>query len=122
MADESADVSDIEQFAFCARYVDRVSSGDHVIREEFLSFVVAESITGAALTTLLTEEIRKHDLAPALVVGQGYDGAWNMAGRIRGEQARFAEASPHAKYVHCRNHRLNLAICHACRVYVHNFR
>lgn len=116
MADESADVSDTEQFAFCVRYVDRKSSGDHVVREEFLSFVVAESTTGEALTTLLTEEIRKHDLDPELVVGQGYDGAGNMAGRIRGVQARFAEAYPHAKYVHCRNHRLNLAICHACRV------
>jgi hypothetical protein len=85
-----------------------------VIREEFLSFVVAESITGEALTTLLTGEIRKHDLDPALNVGQGYDGAGNMAGRIRGVQARFSETYPHAKYAHCRNHRLNQAICHAC--------
>jgi hypothetical protein len=39
-----------------------------------------------------------------------------MFGRIRGVQAKFSEDYPNAKYVHCRNHRLNLAICHACRV------
>lgn len=49
-------------------------------------------------------------------MGQGYDGAENMAGKIRGVQARVTQQYPNAKYVHCRNHRLNLAICHACRV------
>lgn len=116
LADESADVSDIEQFAFCIRYVDRETSGIHVVREEFVSFVSTESTTGEALHALLSAELRKHDLNPTLVVGQGYDGAGNMQGRIRGVQARFSEEYPNAKYVHCRNHRLNLAICHACRV------
>ena len=116
LADESADVSDVEQFAFCLRYVDREHSGLHMIREEFLSFVSTDSTTGEALHALLLGEIRKYNLNPSFVVGQGYDGAGNMSGRIRGVQARFAAEHPNAKYVHCRNHRLNLAICHACRV------
>ncbi|MBV2113370.1 MAG: DUF4371 domain-containing protein [Candidatus Thiodiazotropha sp. (ex Ctena orbiculata)] len=116
MADESADVSNIEQFAFCVRFTEKSASDIHSVTEEFLSFVSTQSITGEALHALLTDEVRKHGLNPDYIVGQGYDGAGNMAGKIRGVQARVTQEYPNAKYVHCRNHRLNLAICHACRV------
>ena len=72
MADESADVSNIEQFAFCVHCV-------HC--EEFLSFVSTTSITGEALHALMTTEISKHGLNPDYIVGQSYDGAGNMAGK-----------------------------------------
>ena len=44
-------------------------------------------------------------------MGQGYDGT----GKIRCVQARVTREYPNAKFVHCRNHLLNLAICHACK-------
>ena len=49
-------------------------------------------------------------------MGKGYDGAGNMAGKIRAVHARVTQDYPNAKYVHCQNHRLNLAICHACKI------
>lgn len=116
MADESADVSNVEQFAFCIRFTEKTNTDEHTVNEEFLSFVSTRSITGEVLHDLLMEEIRKHDLNPNYIVGQGYDGAGNMSGKIRGVQARVTQQYPNAKYVHCRNHRLNLAICHACRI------
>ncbi|XP_053381948.1 52 kDa repressor of the inhibitor of the protein kinase-like [Mercenaria mercenaria] len=116
LADESADVSNTEQFAFCLRYIERQSSGKHVLHEDFLSFVQTTETTGETLHQLLLDEIHKHNLNPNFIVGQGYDGAGNMSGCHRGVQARFSAEFPNAKYIHCRNHRLNLAICHACRV------
>ena len=38
MADESADVSNIEQFAFCVRFTEKSASDIHSATEEFLSF------------------------------------------------------------------------------------
>ena len=116
MADKSADVkSNIEQFAFCVRFTEKSDADVHTVTEEVLSFVSTTSITGEALHALLTTEIRKHGLNPDYIVGQGYDDAGNMAGKIRGVQARVTQGYPNAKYVHCRNHRLNLATCHACK-------
>ena len=63
MADESADVSNIEQFAFCVRFKEKSDADVHIVTEEFLSFVSTTSITGEALHALLTTEIRKHDLS-----------------------------------------------------------
>ena len=39
MADESADVSNIEQFAFCVRFKEKSDADVHIVTEEFLSFV-----------------------------------------------------------------------------------
>lgn len=43
------------------------------------------------------------------LIGQGYDGAANMAGKIKGVQARMKESYPSADYFHCASHRVNLA-------------
>ena len=64
MADESADVSNIEQFAFCVRFTEKCDADVHTVTEELLSFVSTTSITGKALHALLTTEIRKHGLNP----------------------------------------------------------
>ena len=50
------------------------------------------------------------------MVGQGYDGAANMSGHIRGVQARIKSTCAAATYVHCRSHNLNLAVCDSCAI------
>ena len=82
-----------------------VSNIEHTVTEEFLPFVSTTSITGEELHALLTTEIRKHGLNPDYIMGQGYDGAGNMAEKCQGHSSY-----PNAKCVHCRNHCLNLAI------------
>jgi hypothetical protein len=47
------------------------------------------------------------------MVGQGYDGAANMAGRIKGVQKRIRDRFPKALYFHCVSHNLNLALSDA---------
>lgn len=48
------------------------------------------------------------------LVGQGYDGAGNMAGIKSGVQARIRSRNKHATYIHCKSHNLNLSIIHSC--------
>ena len=50
------------------------------------------------------------------VVCQGYDGAGNMSGHIRGAQGRIQKSYPNATYIHCKAHSLNLAIGSSCKV------
>jgi hypothetical protein len=44
------------------------------------------------------------------LVGQGYDGASNMSGRLNGVGARIADEYPAAIYVHCNKHCLQLCV------------
>ncbi|XP_022862081.1 zinc finger MYM-type protein 1-like [Olea europaea var. sylvestris] len=47
--------------------------------------------------------------------GQGYDGASNMSGEFNGLKALILRENPHAMYVHCFAHQLQLAIVSVAR-------
>ena len=47
-------------------------------------------------------------------VGQEYDGASVMSSSRNGVQATIAQKYPHATFVHCRSHVLNVVICSSC--------
>lgn len=117
MADETADISNVKQVALVLRYVDCVNCS-YFLREDlgFLGFFSAADTTGETLTQLLLDRLRELDLDPAHIVGQGYDGAGNVSGKVRGVQARIREQYPAAVYMHCRNHALNLAIVHSTKI------
>jgi len=51
-----------------------------------------------------------------ILIGQGYDGAASMAGRLNGVQAHVQKQYPHAIYVHCASHTLNLVLSSGCSV------
>lgn len=86
------------------------------MREDFLCFVSTADTTGEALTKVLLDELTDLKLEPMNMVGQGYDGAGNVSGKVRGVQARVRQLYPAAAYVHCQNHALNLAIVHFTRI------
>lgn len=115
MADETSDISNVEQVALVVRYVDGVNCS-YSVREDFLGFFSTADSTGETLTQLLLDRLRKLDPDPAHIVGQGYDEAGNVSGKVRGIQARIREQYPAAVYVHCRNHALNLAIVHSTKI------
>lgn len=50
------------------------------------------------------------------IYGQGYDGATNMSGHIKGTQTVVRENFPKALYVHCAAHSLNLAVSTSCDI------
>lgn len=80
-----------------------------------MCFVFTADTAGETLTKTLLEKLEEFKLQPSNMVGQRYDGAGNIGGKVRGVQARIKQLYPAATYVHCRNHALNLAIVHSTR-------
>ncbi|CAI6356965.1 unnamed protein product [Macrosiphum euphorbiae] len=114
IADESTDVSGIEQFSICARFVDKMD--EYKIREDFLCFIPVEDVTGKGLANTLLTTMENIGINLANMRGQGYDGARAMSGKFNGCAAKVRELYPEDIYVHCANHNLNLAITHACKI------
>ena len=113
LADEAADVSNLEQMAIVLRFVDSSSE----IREDFLGFIVCnEGLSGQAIATKILQAIKELDLDPNLCRGQGYDGAGNMSGKCNGASSIIKRQYPKALYVHCRSHLLNLCVASACGI------
>lgn len=52
LADETTDISGIEQFSSCVRYVEK-SDKSEILREDFLKFVPVEDVTGFGLANKL---------------------------------------------------------------------
>lgn len=116
LADETTDVSRIEQMTLCIRYIDLNKNGEHVVKEDFLGFVPVKILTGKGLSVLILETLRDLGINCSMMVGQGYDGAAAMSGSFKGVQAEIRKKYPCALYVHCSSHCLNLALSHSCKV------
>ena len=99
-----------EHLALCTRFVD--AKGD--IREEFMTFLSLERLTGRYIVEKIIEFLKDNDLNVENIRGQGYDGASNMSSERVGVQAQIKELSPLATYIHCSSHQLNLVITHSC--------
>ena len=52
----------------------------------------------------------KHNLSMSRLRGQGYDGASNMRGELHGLKTLVLADNPHAFYVHCFAHQLQLVV------------
>lgn len=111
IADETSDVSLKEQLSICLRYFD-VDNCE--IREDFLKFVDVKETTGESISATLIDELNKFGLDILNCRGQAFDGGSNMSGKFKGTQARIIQIQPLAIYIHCCNHRLNLALSKAC--------
>ncbi|GBM52532.1 hypothetical protein AVEN_230563-1 [Araneus ventricosus] len=88
LADETTDISQIEQFSLCVRYVEDHS---YKIREDFLTFVPVYDVTGACLANTVLETLPILGLDLKKMRGQGYNGAATMRGQFRGIQASIKE-------------------------------
>ena len=100
--------------AICIRYTLKEDK-KYSVQEDFIIFVPTRETTSEALSNIFLTQIAQFGLDPANIVGQGYDSAGNMSGHTRGAQARISSQYPTAKYVHCKNNSLNLAIIHTCK-------
>ncbi|KAG2622152.1 hypothetical protein PVAP13_3NG281100 [Panicum virgatum] len=106
LADESSDVSHKEQLALCLRYVDK--SGRPC--ERFLVIVHVSDTTSSSLKEAIQSLLVSHGLTITQIRGQGYDGASNMKGEIKGLKTLIMKESPSAYYVHCFAHQLQLVL------------
>ena len=107
LADETKDVSKAEQVAIILRYVDINTAS---VYERFLTCVPAECLTAQGLSSYILETLRKYELEPKCIVSQGYDEASVMSGCLTGVQTQIKEVAPHALYIHCNAHCLNLCL------------
>ena len=117
LTDEVADVSDTEQLSLVLRFVDE----NNEIREEFVDFLPCTNETsGHTLADMILEKVRRYQLDPVFIRGQGYDGAGNMSSKFRGCAALISQSCPKAvyMYVHCYSHVQNLCIAKACNLQV----
>lgn len=116
MADETTDVSTIEQLSVCVRYLGMSSATNKVeVDEVFLGFVPLPRTDAATISDLLINHLVKWGVDLERLRGMGFDGASVMSGVNAGVQARITARFPKAKYfTHCSSHCLNLVIVASC--------
>ena len=107
LADETKDCSKKEQLAIVLHYVDINTVNLH---EHFLTYMEATSLDARSLSEFILNALRKNELYPACIVSQGYDGASVISGHCGGVQKYVRDIAPHAPYVHCYAHCLNLVL------------
>ena len=107
LADETKDSSKCKQLAIMLRYVDIASV---TIFERFITYVEAILLNAESLSKYIVDTSKEHGLDPHWIISQGYDGASVMSGCCRGVQQRIKEIAPHAVYVHCYAHCLNVVL------------
>ncbi|XP_021719194.1 uncharacterized protein LOC110686895 [Chenopodium quinoa] len=76
LADDSTEVTDKEQMAFCLRYVNKMGE----VCKQFLCVVHVPNTTSLTLKNAIESILMEHSLTFSRVQGQGYDGASNMQG------------------------------------------
>jgi hypothetical protein len=113
LADETTDITSIEQLSLCVRYVDKENFN---ITEQFLQFIPVHDLTGKAIATSILDQLQSMKVDIKKLHGQGYDGVASMSGKINGVQAHVRSIVPLALYVHCSAHSLNLAVSNACEI------
>nr|XP_034592402.1 zinc finger MYM-type protein 1-like [Setaria viridis] len=105
-ADESSDISHKEQLALCLRYVDKLGRPC----EHFIGVIHVDDTTSLSLKNAIEALLLSHGLSLTQIRGQGYDGASNMKGDIKGLKTLIMQESPSAYYIHCFAHQLQLVL------------
>nr|XP_034600022.1 zinc finger MYM-type protein 1-like [Setaria viridis] len=106
LADESSDISHKEQLALCLRYVDKLGRPC----EHFIGVVHVDDTTSLSLKNAIEALLLSHGLSLTQIRGQGYDGASNMKGDIKGLKTLIMQESPSAYYIYCFAHQLQLVL------------
>jgi hypothetical protein len=115
-ADEVTDKSTTEQISICVRFVGKDSNGELCLKEYFVCFAEASSTSGEYIAQKIVDKFNEFGLVIDNLMGQGYDGARNMAGKFSGVQTRIKQIVPSAEYVHCYAHCLNLSVVKSCQL------
>ena len=124
MADERTDVSTVEELSLFCRWIENGETTEHFIDLLPMKRTDAESIYSALVECLKSKNIQLSNLigmgfdGAATFSGKksgvlGFDGAATFSGKKSGVQARMKKHSPHALFVHCHYHQLQLACVQA---------
>ena len=104
MADKCTDVSTVEELSLFCRWLENCEPTEHFIDLLPMKRTDAESICSALVECLKSKNIQLSNL-----IGMGFDSAATFSGKKSGIQARMKKHSPHALFVHCHCHQLQLA-------------
>ena len=108
MADECTDITTMEELSIFCRWVE---SGVPV--EHFLGIVPLKKADAATIHFTLIQFLAEKEIKLSKFVGMGFDGAVTFSGKHNGVQSLLRQNSPHALYVHCHWHLLQLACVQA---------
>lgn len=81
IADETRDASGVEQFSISIRWV---NGATFEIHEDCIGFVAVENTDSLTLASTIKDVLLRCQLDMTRLVGQAYDGARNMSGRLNG--------------------------------------
>ena len=104
MADACTDVTTIEELTICCRWVESGVPEVHFIEILPLKKADAENIYSVSV-----ECCREKNIQLGRLIGMGFDRAATFSGDKAGVQRRLKALAPHALFVHCRWHVLQLA-------------
>ena len=110
MADECTDffLTTVEELSLFCRWIENGEPTEHFIDLLSMKRTDAESIYSALVECFKSKNIQLSNL-----IGMGFDGAATFSGKKSGVQARMKKHSPHALFVHCHCHQLQLACLQA---------
>ena len=108
MADECTDIATIEELSIFCRWMEDGKPVEH-----FMDIIPLKKADAESIYSLLVDWLTKRNIQLGKLVGMGFDGAATFSGKNTGVQARLRENSPHALFMHCRCHLLQLACVQA---------
>ena len=108
MADECTDVATIEEMSVFCRWEEEGSP-----EENFLEIVLLKQANAERIYSALVEYLKEKNLQVSKIVGMGFDGASIFTGKKTGVQTWIKKLAPHALFVHCHCHLLQLACVQA---------
>jgi len=101
--DSSPDEGHIDQLTVVFRYMENASPV-----ERFVTFMPNRGHKALDMFNALNEFLQSHDIDISDCRGQSYDNASSMSGKYNGLQAVIRQKNPHALWVPCAGHSLNL--------------
>lgn len=113
--DTTQDIAKIDQLSEVYRYVKVLSDENNKplklkICETFTSFTEVKDQSASGLKSKIIQSIEEKGLDIKKCRGQSYDGASVMSGMYNGVQKKIQQIAPHAYFVHCASHNLNLVL------------
>ena len=82
---------------------------DGVPVEHFLEIIPLKATDARTIYSTLVEFMKDKNIQMSKLVGMGFDGAATFSGKHNGVQSLLKKNSPHAVFVHCHCHLLQLA-------------
>lgn len=107
IADGTTDISGMEQFSLCIRFVHPKL---FTIHEKFIGMYNPENSKGCTLAAAIEDVLLRLNLPLSDLCGHCFDGARCMSGHFKGVQKLLKDKRPKSIYVHCSNHSADLAL------------